>query len=141
MADTPRHRARELVLKALYAYEQQDAWSDENLERIIGDERISEKNLRFVKDLFRHVVDNLERVDGIISKLARNWDLSRIAVLDRNILRMAIIEVEKMPDVPVKVVINEAIELAKTFSTRESSAFVNGLLDNYVKQVEGSKKA
>ncbi len=141
MTDSPRHRARELVLKGLYAYEQQDAWSDEDLENIIGDEKLSQKNIRFVKDLFHHVVDNLERVDSIISKLARNWELSRIALLDRNILRMAIIEVEKMPDVPVKVVINEAIELAKTFSTRESSAFVNGLLDNYVKQVEGSKKA
>ena len=141
MTDSPRHRARELVLKGLYAYEQQDAWSDEDLENIIGDEKLSQKNIRFVKDLFHHVVDNLELVDSIISKLARNWELSRIALLDRNILRMAIIEVEKMPDVPVKVVINEAIELAKTFSTRESSAFVNGLLDNYVKQVEGSKKA
>ena len=141
MTDSPRHRARELVLKGLYAYEQQDAWSDEDLENIIGDEKLSQKNIRFVKDLFHHVVDNLERVDSIISKLARNWELSRIALLDRNILRMAIIVVEKMPDVPVKVVINEAIELAKTFSTRESSAFVNGLLDNYVKQVEGSKKA
>jgi N utilization substance protein B len=141
MTDSPRHRARELVLMGLYAYEQQDSWSDEDLENIIGDEKLSERNIQFTKDLFHHVVDNLERLDSIISKLARNWELSRIAMLDRNILRMAIIEVQKMPDVPVKVVINEAIELAKTFSTRESSAFVNGLLDNYVKQAAGPGKA
>ena len=77
---------------------------------------------------------NAEKADEYIAGLAENWHLERIAAIDRNILRMAITELEMIPDTPVKVVLNEAIELAKKFSTIESSKFVNGILDNFVKQ-------
>jgi len=65
--------------------------------------------------------------------LADNWKLERIALVDRLILRMAMTELREMADVPVKVVLNEAIELAKRYSTASSSAFVNGLLDAFIK--------
>jgi N utilization substance protein B len=76
--------------------------------------------------------------DGIIAKLAENWDVERIAVIDRIILQMALVEMKSMPDIPIKVAINEAIELGKKFSTRQSSAFINGILDRYVKDAEKS---
>jgi N utilization substance protein B len=134
--ESPRHQARELVLKGLYAYESSEQEPDAAFDNIATGQKLAEKYKEFARTLFLEVVKNSAWADGDIDRLAANWDLSRLAVLDRNILRMAMVELEKMPDVPVKVVLNEAIELAKTFSTAESSAFVNGVLDHYVKDME-----
>jgi len=71
--------------------------------------------------------------------LALNWRLERIAVIDQIVLRMAMTELRTMPDVPAKVVLNEAIELVKQYSTAESSAFVNGILDSFLKNETGSQ--
>lgn len=132
--ESSRSRARELVLQALYACEHGESDPDEAFEDISAEDPLNEKNTEFAVHLLHLVLENGEAADIHISELAENWHLERIAAIDRSILRMAITELELIPDTPIKVVLNEAIELAKKFSTIESSKFVNGILDNFVKQ-------
>lgn len=130
---SPRHHARELVLQSLYAIEHGEIEPDEAFDQIVGDQKISIRNREFAQLLYKLVREHSGWADEIIRGLAENWRLERIADIDRTILRMAMIEIEHVPDVPVKVVLNEAIELAKEYSTTESSRFVNGILDRFVK--------
>jgi N utilization substance protein B len=124
-----RHRAREYVLKALYALEQGGQTREEIRASIIDKSGLDENGIEFSQRLYDLVCANLKRIDNQIVRLATNWSLERIAIVDKNILRMAICEAEYMPDIPLKVAINEAIELAKKYSTLDSASFVNGILD------------
>jgi N utilization substance protein B len=133
--ETPRRQARELALQALYAWEIGELTLEEIEERVICDEQASEKTLEYARTLFRLTCRDLERTDSIIAELAHNWKVSRMASVDRNILRLAITEMTEMTDVPVKVVIDEAIEMSKKYSTAESSSFVNGILDRFIKNL------
>ena len=83
----------------------------------------------FAEDLIRGVLEKKDELDLRLQKYLRNWDMARMAVVDRNVLRMAIYELYYREDIPPVVSINEAIEIAKRFSTSESGKFVNGLLD------------
>ncbi len=94
------------------------------------------KNQTYAKALFTKCREISEWADQQITQLATNWKIERFAELDRIILRMAMTELREMPDIPMRVVINEAIELAKKYSTAESSGFINGILDSYVKKTE-----
>ncbi|MFH2037542.1 MAG: transcription antitermination factor NusB [Candidatus Zixiibacteriota bacterium] len=125
-----RRRGREHVLKALYAFELGDQTREEVIDTILLNGGLDEATLEFSKKLFIKTIDSLEHIDGRIEQLATNWKIDRIAIVDKNILRMAICEVDFMPDIPIKVAINEAIELAKKYSTLESASFVNGILDH-----------
>lgn len=125
-----RHRAREHVLKALYAFELGSQTREQIIETVIESGALDKKTLPFARNLFSTVVENVETIDDYISALAVNWEIDRIAIVDKNILRLAITEVKFMPDIPIKVAINEAIELAKKYSTFESASFVNGILDH-----------
>jgi N utilization substance protein B len=89
----------------------------------------------FAADLVRGVIEKLPEIDQKLRGLADNWDFERLAVVDRNILRLAIYEMFYRPEIPPVVSINEAIEIAKKFSTAESGKFVNGLLDKVKKDV------
>jgi len=129
----PRRRARELVLKALYASDCGETPDEKNFADVAKSQRLSASNLRFAHTLFSLVRRHLGWADEQISRLAKNWDVDRLAAVDHVILRMALVELEYLPETPVKVVLNEAIELAKKFSTSESASFVNGVLDAYVK--------
>jgi N utilization substance protein B len=129
-----RHRAREYVLKALYAFEQGGQSKEDICRSIIDTSGLDEKGVVFAHTLFVSVIENAKSIDKYIMKLATNWKLDRIAIVDKNVLRMAICEVEYMPDIPVKVAVNEAIELAKKYSTLESASFVNGILDRVMKE-------
>ncbi|RKX21323.1 MAG: transcription antitermination factor NusB [Candidatus Zixiibacteriota bacterium] len=140
MVQSPRRIARELALKGLYAFETGQVEVDEIIENIIVDDTLSEKNIKFAKSIFQLVNDNRVWADEQITALADNWDLERIAIIDLIILRIGLIELEKMPDIPVKVVLNEAIELAKTFSTSKSFSFINGILDKFVQIMEENNK-
>lgn len=130
---SPRHKARELVLKSLYALDCGTADPDKSFKQLSEESSLTERHMKFASQLFAHCKERVNWADEQISLLARNWRIERINYIDRNILRMAIIELQFIPDTPVKVVINEAIELAKTFSTQESAAFVNGILDTFSK--------
>ena len=136
---SPRRLTRELVLQSLYASESGETQPEESFAEIIRDHNLSEKNVLFARTLFSLTHQHRDWADGQIAKLSEHWEVNRIAAIDRTILRMALVELEHVPDTPVKVVLNEAIELARKFSTSESPAFVNGILDGYVKRMEKAK--
>jgi N utilization substance protein B len=89
-----------------------------------------------VDDLVRGVHAHRAHIDETLAQLSRNWRIERMALVDRNIIRIALYELEHCPTVPVSVVINEAVELAKRFGTAEGAAFVNGLLDRAVTELQ-----
>jgi len=134
----PRRKARELTLKALYAAEHGSGAIDRIFDDLASKADLSEKNFEFARRLYQLTMAGLAWTDERISSLAENWRLDRINAIDRSILRMAMVELKEFPDSPVKVVINEAIELAKAFSTPESPSFVNGILDSFVKKLQSS---
>lgn len=129
-----RHKARITVLQALYAAECMEDGGEKTLTDLLTQEKISDSASQYAKELFALVRENSAWADEQLTSLSKNWTLNRIASVDLLVLRLALVELEKRPDVPVKVVINEAIELAKEFSTGESFSFVNGILDQFAKQ-------
>jgi len=124
-----RQKARELVLKCLYAYETADQDVDEVVVTLLDQTDIAQESAQFAKTLFIKITENIETLDQYISKYSKNWELSRLAIVDKNILRLGICELTLFPDIPAKVSINQGVELAKRYSTLESSRFVNGILD------------
>lgn len=121
------------MLKAIYAWQQGETEPGEHFEHITQEPDLNEATLKYANDLYAMVRQHLAWADEQISALATNWDLERVAAIDRCILRLGLVELRHMVDVPVKVAINEAIELAKKFSTPQSSGFVNGILDKFAK--------
>lgn len=126
-----RTQARECAIKILY---QIDVTKIAPLEAISGFwdtlEENSDSELKdFAGVLVNGVFKNLTTIDAEISHFTKNWQLSRMAIIDRNVLRLATFELLFLDDVPRKVSINEAIELAKKYGDKESGKFVNGILD------------
>lgn len=104
--------------------------------------KISPASLQFGIKLFEGILAKKDEIDPVIQRYALNWTLNRMAAVDRNIIRIAAYEILFMPETPVKVIINEAVEVAKAFSTDDSGKFVNGILDklkNEREQAGGSK--
>jgi transcription antitermination factor NusB len=134
-----RTRARELALQFLY---QVDLRGEELLEEasayVRGEERDAE-TARFALRLVEGTHEYRTELDGIIQQVAQNWNISRMAVIDRNVLRLATFELLHCKDVPPKVAINEAIELGKRYSTQNSGAFINGILDRIMNQLGPEK--
>jgi N utilization substance protein B len=128
-----RRRARELALKAVYALAISEGEPQDIRDSLIRDDTLAPRHIQYAKVLFSRVQEETDWAESVIQKLAENWALQRIARIDRCILQLALVELKTVPDVPEKVVINEAIELAKKYSTAESAAFVNGILDRFVK--------
>lgn len=123
-----RHKAREYALQMLFQWgmTQQEPW---RIESLFWKSVNAEKNTRaFANLLFEGAVADVKPCDILLQKHATNWRLDRLAAIDHTILRLAIHEM-RAGDTPPKVVINEAIELAKKFSSAEAPAFVNGVLD------------
>jgi len=127
----PRHRAREAALQILYFWEVGRASPGEALEAFFAEhEPEAPEPLRtFASDLVHGTIAEIARLDEVIAAHSSNWRLDRLAVIDRMILRMAVWELSHGQDTPAAVVIDEAIELARTFSTDDSVRFVNGVLD------------
>jgi transcription antitermination factor NusB len=127
-----RTLAREFALQVLY---QIDITRDSYVESLSdfwqahSEEGLQEQVKNFTNELVKGVADNLEVIDGKINQYATNWQIRRMAVVDRNILRMSCYELMFRDDIPWKVSINEAIELAKKYSSPEAKKFVNGILD------------
>ena len=123
-----RRRARALALQALYEVDSAGHEVEGVVNHLLTDERLSAENGAFVRELVSGVIQNKEKIDLNIQNFAPAWPIEQIPVVDRNILRLAIFEVLLDNKVPVKVAINEAVELAKTFGGNNSSRFVNGVL-------------
>lgn len=127
-----RRRARECALQLLYMW-----------EFLKGDKRVEEQAFadywedhpedkatkEFAERLVRGVIERQEEVDNLIRRASLNWRIDRMATVDRNVLRLATYELLAVPETPMKVVLNEAIELSKRYGTEDSGAFVNGVLD------------
>lgn len=126
---TRRTRGREIALQALYILEQNPAVSPREIDQFL-ERRLREPALRrYAEAVVRGIAENRSQLDSLIGKVAENWSIERMAAIDRNILRLGAYEMLFIHDVPVKVVITEALELAKRYSTSQSSRFVNGILD------------
>jgi len=130
-----RRKAREVALQFLYQLELNGDDDPTPHEREFWERHPVDANTRaFADGLVRGTKSNQGKIDQMISQFAEHWDLERMAVVDRNILRQAVYELLWTADVPPKVAINEAIEIAKKFGTKESSRFINGLLDRIHKE-------
>jgi N utilization substance protein B len=126
---TRRTRGREIALQVLYQLEQNPGQGAAEVDRFI-ERRLREPKLSaFAHALVDGVREHQPRIDALISEVAENWRLDRMAAIDRNILRLGAYELLYCEEVPTKVAINEALELAKRYSTAQSSRFVNGILD------------
>jgi len=123
-----RRRARELALQALYEIDSVGHGVEETLARLLTEAGLSEENAAFVRELVSGVIENKQKIDQHIKRFAPAWPIGQLSIVDRNILRLAIFEILLDNKVPVKVAINEAVELAKTFGSDNSPKFVNGVL-------------
>jgi transcription antitermination factor NusB len=124
-----RTKAREIALQFLY---QRDLRGEEVMgfmTEFIASETAEKEIREFATRLAVGAIRNMPEADQRLREVTRNWDLSRMATVDRNILRMAVFELLHCHDIPPKVTINEAIEIGKKFSTANSGAFINGILD------------
>jgi N utilization substance protein B len=123
-----RRKARTIALQALYEVDSVARSAEAVVERLLGEGELSEENNVFVRDLVGGVVRNKDEIDRNIQRFAPAWPIEQIAMIDRNILRLAIFEILFDNKVPVKVAISEAVELAKSFGSENSAKFVNGVL-------------
>ncbi len=124
----PRRKARAIALQALYEVNSAGHQVEEVVTRLLAEQELSAENDAFVRELVSGVIQNKEKIDQNIQNFAPTWPIEQMSVVDRNILRLAIFEVLLDNKVPVKVAINEAVELAKAFGGDSSSRFVNGVL-------------
>lgn len=134
-----RHLMRSVAMQTLYQIDVTDLWDNQNLWDIIQESihRLSEgvEDISYIKEVISGVLENKANIDDIITKYATGWIVDTIAPVERNILRLAIYEIEYYndKDIPPKVAINEAIELAKAFSSPTAGKFVNGVLGGLYK--------
>lgn len=129
-----RSKARELALTFLYRVDISKEDPADALEAFWREHRLTKPIKEFTAQLISGTLKNLAQIDNTLAKQARNWQLKRMAVIDRNILRMASFELLFLEDIPRKVSINEAVELAKKYGDVDSSKFVNGILDKIQKR-------
>jgi len=118
----------------LYQREMQGDQSDQALEEFYEMRGLSPSGKRFCNELLEGWMQHREEIDEVIAKNARNFEFNRLSAVDRNVLRIACHEILFRSDIPAPVAINEAIEIAKKYSTEDSGKFVNGVLDNIRKQ-------
>jgi transcription antitermination protein NusB len=146
-----RRRGREVALQVLYQLDVQEQLSDDAALALFWrsfatrdeepvssekDERDDDDESRsFAEALVRGVRAELAAIDALLARASRNWRVERMARVDRNLLRLAVWELKWSKDVPAKVAINEAIEIAKRYGTAESPAFVNGILDRCLEEI------
>ena len=138
-----RRQARELVLQALFFFDMNKSDSgkfdsDQNLEAFCtnNEEKLTQGIKPFFLDLVNGVMENRSQIDTLLNQYSKNWKITRMPVVDRNIMRIAIFEFLKHADIPPSVTINEAVEIGKKYGTRDSGSFINGVLDR-IKLQEG----
>ncbi|MFA5628851.1 MAG: transcription antitermination factor NusB [Dehalococcoidales bacterium] len=125
-----RRKSRAVALQVLYEVDLVGHKSEEVIQHALAAEVLNEENMEFVREMVSGVLDNKGQIDDNIKKFAPMWPIAQISVIDRNILRIAIFELLFDKDTPVKVAINEAVELAKNFGGDNSPRFINGVLSS-----------
>ena len=131
-----RTKARELAMQVLYQLDAQGSDLLERLNDFFADSSPDDSVRKLAADWCKGTWENLSQCDELITASTIKWQVSRLSFVDKSILRLAVYQLKFCPDIPPKVVINEAIELAKKFSTAQSPAFVNGVLDAVFKKVK-----
>jgi transcription antitermination protein NusB len=124
-----RRQGREAALQMVYLVDTCQLDVDKIPPKVLAEEALAPKTLEFARHLAAGVVSEWDRIEKLVEHHAKNWELKRMASIDRCILRLASYELLKETETPVNVIINEAVEIAKKYSTAESSKFVNGILD------------
>jgi len=128
-----RRKARELALQVLYQLECSGQKLKEILSYYWEENPVPDEVCQFSEKLLEGTLRNLKELDMLIESVSTNWKLSRMASVDRNLLRQAAFELVYLEDIPSSVTINEAVEIAKKFGTEESASFINGILDKIAK--------
>ncbi|MCB9853684.1 MAG: transcription antitermination factor NusB [Phycisphaerales bacterium] len=129
-----RHQARILALQSLCQFEVLGADFLAQLDDFLADEKPDAPVREYARRLVLETRDRMPELDAALQTVADNWDLKRMAPVDRNILRVAACEMKTQPNIPAKVAITEAVEIAKAFGTAESPGFINGILDAVLKK-------
>jgi len=140
-----RRLCREAAMQALYLCDAQGSFSHETADLFSshfvriglndeGENTTPRESVPFYREIVDGVLSNREAIDSAIGLASQNWSIARMALVDRNILRVAVYEILYRADVPTKVAINEAIEIAKEFASPEGPTFINGVLDKVVSQ-------
>ena len=131
----PRRAARQCVLKALFAYQFS---KNDTIDQLMSENPELKGNNDFIQSLFDIVLENGKLTENIIESHLENWEIDRVALIDKILLKMGICEIYFIDDIPPKVTISEMVEIAKIYSTDESPVFINGILDavfkNYIKE-------
>lgn len=135
-----RRRAREYVLQFLFQSEFKGKDHRNNLKQFWADKDEDTEVKRFASDIINGTLSMFDEIDSAIKNAAEHWMLERMAAVDRNILRFSVYELLYRRDIPSAVTINEAIEIAKKYSTSESAAFINGILDRIAKGMKPDQK-
>jgi transcription antitermination factor NusB len=135
-----RRKARECSLQILYSADICKMSLDEAMKAFWQKHAATKNVMEYAVYLARGTTEHVGEIDAIIKKLSENWELNRLAAVDRNIMRQACFEILYNSEVPYKVAINEAIELAKEYGTGDSGKFVNGILDKIKESRDDGKK-
>ncbi|MFH1778076.1 MAG: transcription antitermination factor NusB [Candidatus Omnitrophota bacterium] len=133
-----RTKAREIALQILYQIDIKKEPAEEILKEYFQGYTLEEKIEDFCKKIVLGTVEHIEYIDNLIAKYADNWELNRMAVVDRNIIRLGVYELLYEKDIPPKVSINEAVDIAKKYGDADSGKFVNGILDK-INKLEAKK--
>jgi N utilization substance protein B len=134
MPASNRRRARTAILQALYEADTSDHAAKDALEHIIRAEHLGAESASFARDLIDEVLSKQDETDRLIAEAAPAWPVEQLAPVDRNVLRLAIRELLRDNGAPVRVVVNEAVELAKRFGSENSARFVHGVLGSIIRQ-------
>ena len=124
-----RHEAREKALQVLFQLDNTDLTVEEAMEHILG-----QPTNAFYEKIVKGTAENLKEIDAALEQKLEKWSLARLPKIERTVLRLAVYEILYMQETPTRVVLNEAIELCKTFGDEKSSKFVNGVLSKFTEQ-------
>lgn len=132
-----RRKAREAALQVLYQLDVAGTPADQAIDHFfeLYDEESDAETREFAEQLVRGCTAQLEAIDAKIRDVSRHWRIERMARVDRNVMRLAVYELMALPDVPRRVTLNEAVELAKRFGDENSASFVNGVLDRIASEI------
>lgn len=131
-----RRSAREWAIQFLFQRDFNHGELEQDLEDFGSVHELPEKAKGFALRLVRGVIGHHEEIDQLLGQYAEHWDVERMSAVDRNVLRLAIFEMHFRPDIPPVVSLNEAVDIAKDFSGRESGRFVNGILDRALRDLD-----
>ncbi|NOY53262.1 MAG: transcription antitermination factor NusB [Deltaproteobacteria bacterium] len=136
-----RRKSRILVLQLLYQYEIRKEPAAELLTEFCGEHpKLHPDILDYAESIFKETLNHLKEIDGTIEELALHWKINRLSLVDKSILRIAVCEILFRDDIPDKVAVDEAIEMAKQYGGEDSGAFVNGLLDRLIRKSAGTTR-